>query len=116
MESPELSISVGELIGIPKVSVRGYVDSWHDQAILGVLAGLRDQGITSMVLDLAGMSFVGTDGASGLIGVLRSVGPAMCVHVVGSSIVLSILNRAGFNPSIRLYSSTDEIRGVYYPH
>jgi hypothetical protein len=109
MESPELSISVGELIGVPRVTMRGCMDGWHDQAVKGVLEGFRDQGTTSVVLDIAGMTFGGIDGATGMINALRALGPEMCVHVVASGGPRGILQRAALAPSIRLYSSTDEI-------
>lgn len=109
MESPDLSIAVGELIGVPRVAVRGSMDGWHDQAIRGVLEGFRDQGTTSVLLDLAGMTFAGVDGTNGMINTLRSLGPEICVHVIASGAPREILRRARLAPSIRLYSSTDEI-------
>ncbi len=109
MESSELTISVGELIGVPRVTLRGSMAGWHDQAILGVLNGFGDQDATSLVLDIAGLDFAGTDGLAAMVNALRSVGPGMCVHVVASAPIASTLCRAAFGPSVRLYSSTDEI-------
>lgn len=109
MENTELSISVGDLIGVPRVSLRGCMDGWHDQAVSGILTGFREQGTTSLVLDLAGLSFAGSDGATSMINVLRSVGPEVCVHVVTSGSPAAILKRADMGPCVRLYSSTDEI-------
>ncbi len=59
MECAELSIAVDEQIGVPKVTLRGHMDSWHDQAMSGVLTGFREQGATSLVLDIAGLRFAG---------------------------------------------------------
>jgi len=109
MRYPELSISVGELLGVPRVALRGSMDGWHDQAIRGVLEGFGDQGITSVVLDLAELSFAGIDGATGMINVLRSLTPVMCVHVVAQGSSRDILHRAQFPPAVHLYSSTDEL-------
>lgn len=109
MESPELSISVGDLIGVPKVTMRGAMDGWHDQAVLGVLTSFRDQGTTSLVLDLASLTFAGIDGATSLVNVLRGLGPDIRVHVVVPAAISSILGKAGLGPCVRLYSSTDEI-------
>jgi len=109
MKYPELSISVGELLGVPRVVLRGSMDGWHDQAIRGVLEGFSDQGISSVVLDLAGLSFAGSDGATGMINVLRSLDPALCVHLVAASGLKEIMHSAKFPPSIHLYSSTDEL-------
>ena len=116
MESPELSISVGDLIGVPKVTLRGCMDGWHDQVLSGVLTGFRDQGTTSLVLDLAGLSFTGADGATSMINVLRSLGSEICVHIVASSAHANILRRAALGPSIKLYCSTDEIAEYLPPH
>lgn len=116
MENPELSISVGDLIGVPKVTLRGCMDGWHDQALSGVLTGFRDQGTTSLVLDLASLSFAGTDGATAMINVLRSLGSEICVHMVASSAHANMLRRAELGPSIKLYSSTDEIAEYLPPH
>ncbi len=115
MESPELSITIGELIGVPKITLRGCMDGWHDQAVSGVLASFRDDGTTSLVLDLAGLRFAGVDGATAMINVLRSVGPGICVHVVTSSSCAGMLQRAKFGPCVRLYSSTDEIAECIHP-
>lgn len=109
MKYPELSISVGELLGVPRVVLRGSMDGWHDQAIRGVLEGFSDQGVASVVLDLAELTFAGVDGATGMINVLRSLGSSMCVHVVAENAPKDILMRAKFAPHVHLYSSTDEL-------
>lgn len=115
MESQELLISVGDLIGVPKVTLRGNMDSWHDQAMSGVLTGFRDQGTTSLVLDIAGLNFAGVNGATSMVNALRSLGPEMCVHVVTSVVSARILGKAELGPSIRLYSSTDELAEYIAP-
>ena len=116
MENPELSICIGELIGVPRVTLRGYMDGWHDQAISGVLDGFCEEGTATVVLDLAGLTFVGIDGATAMINVLRSVGPGLCVHIVASGATSNMLSKANFGPCIRLYSSTDEIAEYIAPH
>lgn len=109
METPELSITVGELIGIPKVTLRGRMDGWHDQALLGVITAFGEQDVTSLVLDLGGLVFAGPEGATAMINALRSVGPGICVHVAAPASIASTLRKAVLGPSVRLYSSTDEI-------
>lgn len=109
MESPELSISVGDLIGVPRVTLRGTMDGWHDQAVAGILASFCDQGTTSVVLDLAGLSLAGIDGATSLIRALRSLGPEIRTHIVTSGSTSAILEKALLGPCVRLYSSVDEI-------
>ena len=99
----------GDLLGIPKVSVSGHVDSGHEHAILGMLNGYRDHGARSIVLDLVGLEAGGVHCASFLLWALRGVGPSMRVHVVGSSILCGILNRAGMGQRVRTYASLDEI-------
>ena len=115
MECPELSIAVDDLIGVPKVTLRGLMDGWHDQAMSGVLAGFRDQGASSLVLDIAGLNFAGTNGATSMINVLRKLGPEMCVHVVVSGLSAKVLQRAELGPAVRLYASTDEIAEFISP-
>ena len=115
METSELSISVGELIGVPRVTLRGCMDGWHDQAVLGVLTGFTDQDATSLVLDMAGLAFAGPDGVTAMLNALRSVGPGICVHVVASAAIDAALRHASFGPSVRLYSSTDEIAEYLSP-
>ena len=115
MQSSELSISIGELIGVPKVTLRGCMDAWHDQAVAGVLSGFQDQQATSLVLDVAGLSFPKVEAVTALITVLRSLGPRMCVHVVAASAVASTLRRAALGPGVKLYSSTDEIAQYLTP-
>ncbi len=109
MENPELSISVGELIGIPKVTLRGLMASWHDQALSGILAGFEEDGAVSMVLDLTTIKFADVRSAASLIKVLRSIGPSMCVHVIVAGDVRDILEKAKLGPCVKLYSSTNEM-------
>jgi len=115
MDCAELSIAVDDLIGVPKVTLRGHMDGWHDQAMSGVLAGFRDQGNSSLVLDIAGLIFASTNGATSMINVLRKLGPEMCVHVVASGLSAKVLQRADLGPAVRLYSSTDEIAEYMAP-
>jgi hypothetical protein len=109
MANLELSITVGELLGVAKVSLSGHMGSWHDQAVIGILAGFREQGATSLVLDIAGLTPSGTESATGLINALRSVGPTLCVHVVASGAMGALLRKGAFGPSVKVYSSTDEV-------
>jgi len=115
MQCQQLSIAVDDLIGVPKVTVRGHMDGWHDQAMSGVFAGFRDQGASSLVLDIAGLNFAGTNGATSMISVLRKLGPEMCVHVVASGLSAKVLERAELGPAVRLYSSTDELADYISP-
>lgn len=116
MASPELSIAVDKLIGVPKVTLRGQMDGWHDQAMSGVLSGFREQGTTSLVLDIAGLDFAGVNGATSMVTVLRKLGPEMCVHVVTSDFSARMLQRAELGPAVRLYGSTDELADYISPH
>ncbi len=109
MECQQLSIAVDDLIGVPKVTVRGQMDEWYDQAVSGVFAGFHEQGASSLVLDIAGLNFAGTNGATSMINVLRKLSPEMCVHVVASKLSAKVLERADLGPAVRLYSSTDQI-------
>jgi len=109
MSNNELSISVGELLGVIKVSLSGQMCASHDQAVLGILSGFRDQGATSLVLDIVGLQIGTIESATSLINVLRSLGPMFCVHVVASDSVSSILRKGNFGNCIRLYSSLDDL-------
>ena len=115
MENAGLSIAVDELIGVPKVTLRGKMDEWHDQAMSGVLTGFRDQGNTSLVLDMAGLNFTSTNSATSMLTVLRKLGPDICVHVVASGLSAKVLEKAELGPAVRLYSSTDEIAEYISP-
>lgn len=109
MSNSGLTVLAGDLLGIPKISISGYVDRVHEHAILGILNGYRDYGARSIVLDLVGIEAGGAHCASFVLWALRGIGPSMCVHVVGSSILCGILNRAGMGPRVRAYASLDEI-------
>lgn len=115
MANSELSISVGEIIGIPRVTLRGAMSEWHDQVISAVLGGFRDQRNTSLVLDIAGLTFAGAEGLAAMARALRSVGPCMCVHIVAQAATGATLHLAELGPSVRLYSSTDEIAHYLSP-
>ncbi|MCL5104538.1 MAG: hypothetical protein M1133_10580 [Armatimonadetes bacterium] len=115
MNTSELSITVGELLSIPKVTLSGRMERWHDQAVMGVFKGFRDQGCNSLVLDIAGLNLAETEGFVGLINVLRLTGPDICIHVVTSPASSGLLQRARLGPCVRLYSSTDEIAEYVNP-
>lgn len=115
MDCAELSIAVDELIGVPKLTLRGHMDGWHDQAMSGVLTGFRDQGTTSLVLDIAGLNFAGSNGATSMVNVLRKLGPGMAVHVVASGFSARVLQMAELGPAIRLYASTNELAEYISP-
>lgn len=109
MSNQELSITVGELLGVVKVSLSGQLGSRQDQAIHGVLAGFQEQGSTSLVLDLANLTTSGIDAATGLINVLRSLDSTTCIHIVASGALASILRKCSFGPSVRVYSSVNDL-------
>lgn len=115
MECAELSIAVDKLIGVPKVTMRGHLDGWHDQAMSGVLSGFRDQGTTSLVLDIAGLAFAGSNAATSMVTALRKLGPEMCVHIVTSGFSAKMLQKAELGPTVRLYASTDELAEYISP-
>ena len=109
MGNPELSITVGELQGVPRVTLGGCLESWHDELLAGVLIGFRDQGTTSLVLDISALRLSGVDSAAALVRVLRSLGPEICVHVLSASPAKKVLEKAELGPCIKLYANTDEI-------
>ncbi|MEN6356126.1 MAG: hypothetical protein ABFD83_03470 [Armatimonadota bacterium] len=113
MANQELSITVGELLGIVKVSLTGQLSPRHDQALYGVLTGFQEQGSTSLVLDLAGLAPSGIEAATGLINVLRSLGPTTNIHIVASGALGSILRKGSFGPSVRVYSSVDDLADTF---
>lgn len=116
MANQELSISVGELLGIPKVSLSGYLDGWHDQAILGILNGLHESGANSIVLDVACLNLRGIDGTTSLVNVLRMLDSELCVHMVASSAIKTLFEKAEVGSNIYLYSNTDEIAEEFNTH
>jgi anti-anti-sigma regulatory factor len=115
MDCAELSIAVDELIGVPKLTLRGHMHGWHDQAMSGVLTGFRDLGTTSLVLDIAGLSFIGANGATSMVNVLRKLGSKMAVHVVASGFPAKVLEMAELGPAVRLYASTNELAEYISP-
>ncbi|NLN77166.1 MAG: hypothetical protein GX139_12795 [Armatimonadetes bacterium] len=115
MDCAELSIAVEKLIGVPRLTLRGHMDGWHDQAMDGVLSGFRDQGTTSLVLDIAGLTFAGANGATSMVNALRKLGPEVAVHVVASGMSAKVLRTARLGSAVRLYSSTDELADYISP-
>lgn len=112
MSYPELAISVSDILGVPRVVLRGTMDCWHDEAISGILNGFADQGSVALVLDIAELSFTGCDAAMQMVRVLRTLDPGACVHVVAKSPTMELFIKARLPQSIRLYSSTDQIAQV----
>lgn len=115
MDCAELSIAVEKLIGVPRLTLRGHLDGWHDQAMAGVFAGFQEQGTTSLVLDIAGLSFNGVNGATSMVNALRKLGPDMAVHVVASGLSAWLLQTAQLGSAVRLYSSTNELAEYISP-
>ena len=81
-----------------------------------MLEEFRDQGTTSLVLDLARLQFSGTEAQLTMIKVLRSLGPEICLHTVTSGMPARILKEAHLGPCVRLYASTDEIAEYLTPN
>ncbi len=115
MDCAELSIAVEKLIGVPRLTLRGHMDGWHDEAMSGVLTGFCEQGTTSLVLDIAGLSFNGVNGATSMVNALRKLGPDMAVHVVASDLSAKLLQTAQLGSTVRLYSSTSELADYISP-
>ncbi len=109
MRNPELTVFVGELLGVPKVSLSGMLGGWHEQAVTGILNVLREQGTPSMVLDMAGLESSDAQSTATMLNIFRSVGPGICVHVVASEPFCNLLKRANVGPSVKVYCSIDEI-------
>ncbi len=115
-----MTISVSELLGVPKVTCQGQMDSWHTQSFAAVMDQCKDNGNTKVVLDIACLDFLSTDSAMAMVTTLRKVGPEMSVHIVANSSSRQVLESAGLGPYIKHYSSSDEIaeqmavEDVYY--
>lgn len=112
MAFPELAISVSDILGVPRVVLRGTMDCWHDEAISGILNGFADQGSAAVVLDIAELSYTGCDAAMQMLRVLRTLESSACVHIVARNQTMEMLVKARLPQSIRLYSSTDQIAQV----
>ncbi|MCX6346247.1 MAG: hypothetical protein NT018_14440 [Armatimonadetes bacterium] len=109
MRNSELTVFVGELLGVPKVSLSGTLGRWHEQAVMGIMNALREQGTPSMVLDMAGLDSSDAESTATMLNVFRSVGPGTCVHVVASEPFCNLLKRANIGPGVKVYCSIDEI-------
>ena len=109
MKNPELTVFVGELLGVPKVSLSGMLGGWHEQAVTGILDALREHGTPSMVLDMAGLDSSDAESAATMLNIFRSIGPGICVHVVASEPFCNLLNRASVGAGVKVYCSIDEI-------
>ncbi|MGQ9455752.1 MAG: hypothetical protein ACUVRS_03670 [Armatimonadota bacterium] len=109
MNNSELVISVGELLGIPRVTLRGKMKPWYDRAVIGALSAFSEHSARSVVLDLTYLECDGPDGIVTVIRILRTSVPGTCLHVVAAAPVVSILQQANLGPGVKMYSSTDEI-------
>lgn len=109
MQQTELTILVGELLGVPKVSISGTMLRSYEQAVSGILNAFKEQGTPTLILDLAGAGQGSMESMAFLLRTLRDLGPGMCVHVVAVNSVCCILRKTGLGPSVRTYCSIDEV-------
>ncbi|MDH7603100.1 MAG: hypothetical protein QHI38_13250 [Armatimonadota bacterium] len=109
MQDSELVISVGELLGVPKVSLRGCMEEWHDEAVMGVLSAFSEHSAAAVVLDLESLDYAGPSGMAAMIRALRCVPVGVCMHVAAPAHVAAVFRQAQFGHAVRLYSSTNEI-------
>lgn len=109
MSDTGLTILISELLGVPKVSLSGVLDNYHDQVVPGILKGFREQRAPSLVLDLDGLVSADTKSMLALMQSLRELGPGTSVHILASGTVSSALSRAAEGTGIKVYSTLDDI-------
>lgn len=115
MIDSELVISVGELLGIPKVSLRGRMEPWHDETVIGVLSAFSEHSAAAVVLDIGNLEYAGPGGMAAMVRALRRVPIGTCLHVAAPARVAAAFRRAQFGQTIRVYSSTEEIASRIFP-
>lgn len=109
MSDTGLTILISELLGVPKISLSGILDNYHDQVVPGILKGFREQKTAYLVLDLDGLTKTDSKSILSLLQSLRELGPGTSVHVLASGTVSSMLSRAAEGTGIKVYSTLDDI-------
>lgn len=109
MRNRELSIKIGELIGVPNVSMRGVINPWQDFIIGSVLTGFRDKNVTTLVLDIASLSFAEKESEKAIIETLKNASIYFNIHVATKGRFLDNILKADLGENVQAYKSTDEI-------
>jgi len=115
MNSSELTISVGKLLGVPKVTIGGRMERWHDEAVCAIFGAFSDYSSTAVVVDIENLQYGGPDAMAAFLRALRLAPPGTCLHIAAPPSVASVLQQAGLGPAVRLYSSTNEIAANLSP-
>ena len=109
MRNHDLSIKIGELIGVPNVSMRGIINPWQDFIIGSVLAGFREKNVTTVVLDIAGLSFAEKESENAIIQTLKISSVYFNLHIATKGKFLETILNADLGDNVQAYKSTEEI-------
>ncbi len=109
MNLNNISICIGDLIGIPNVCFNGTLDAEHDEIVASILECFNTRNSGSIVLDIVGLKFDGVEGACVMIDAINSVSDSLSIHIASSSAGMDILSTAKLNDNVRFYLSTEEI-------
>ncbi len=104
----ELSIRIEELIGIPRVVVRGSYTRDHNGLLSCILDQLQSNGSSVLVLDLMDLRCAEAEAASGIVLVLKKSRANAGIHVVAPDNLGLLLKRGRLPVCVRLYPSLDE--------
>lgn len=109
MSTPELYISMSELLDVPVVTIAGIMHGAHVPALTAVLAGMADFGKSSFVFDVANLDCPSDAEAENVVELMRSVPSSFRVHLVCSGLPRKLMSRAHLGKQIMIYATTDEI-------
>ena len=109
MSTPELYISMSELLDVPVVTIAGIMHGAHVPALTAILAGMADFGKSSFVFDVANLDCPGDAEAENVVDLMRSVPSSFRVHLVCSGLPRKLMSKAHLGKKILIYATTDEI-------
>jgi len=109
LSTPELYISMSELLSVPVVTIAGVMHNAHMPALTAVLAGMAEFGKNSFVFDVANLDCPGDAEAENVVDLMRTVPSSFKVHLVCSGLPRKLMSKAHLGKRIMIYATTDEI-------
>lgn len=109
MNTPELYISISQVMEVPIITITGTMHCAHGPAMSAMLSGMTELCKNSFVFDITKLIYPEEKAALCMVEILGGLPESLKLHLVCSGFLKHLIARAQIEKSISLYSTTDEI-------
>ncbi|MFQ3550103.1 MAG: hypothetical protein SNJ70_10185 [Armatimonadota bacterium] len=109
MQDLDLCISVGELLGITRITISGCIENNRIYCIDEIISGIVDSGVNTVVLDVSSLCFLEKEYEKKIIDILAFYCRKISIHILANKRIIRLLNKSDIKSYLNFYRSTDEI-------